>query len=174
VLSTFNWVDWAILAIISASALISLIRGFVKEALSLVTWAFAFFITVAFHSQAFALLEPLIDKPYLREILAYILVFITVLVVGSLVTHIIAVMVKRTGLSGTDRLLGMIFGTARGLIVVLAALVLLPSLLSGVENDQWWNESQLVPEFLLIKDWSEQSFNDVVNWGSSLMSSQSN
>ncbi|MEX1665720.1 MULTISPECIES: CvpA family protein [Zhongshania] len=173
-LSTFNWADWAILAVISASALISLIRGFVKEALSLLTWAVAFFIAVAFHPQAVALLESLIDKVYLREILAYILVFITVLVVGSLITHIIAVMVKRTGLSGTDRLLGMIFGTARGLIVVLAALVLLPSLLTGVENDQWWKESQLVPEFLLMKDWSEQSFNDVVNWGSSLLSSQSN
>jgi membrane protein required for colicin V production len=100
-------------------------------------------------------------------------VFIATLVVGSLLTHIIAVMVKRTGLSGTDRLLGMIFGTARGLIVVLAALILLPSLLTGVENDRWWKESQLIPEFLLMKDWSEQSFNDVVNWGSSLLSSQS-
>ena len=165
-LSTFNWADWAILGIVTASALISLIRGFVKEALSLLTWAIAFFVAVAFHPQAVALLEPLIDKIYMREILAYILVFITTLVVGSLVTHIIAVMVKRTGLSGTDRLLGMIFGTARGLI--------LPSLLTGVENDQWWKESQLVPEFLLMKDWSEQSFNDVVNWGSSLLASQSN
>jgi membrane protein required for colicin V production len=174
VLSMFSLADWAVLAVISVSALISLIRGFVKEALSLLTWAVAFFITVAFHQQAVALLEPLIDKVYLREILAYILVFITVLVIGSLITHVIAVMVKRTGLSGTDRLLGMIFGTARGLIVVLAALVLLPSLLTGVENDQWWRESQLIPEFLLMKDWSEQSFNDVVSWGSSLLSSQSN
>ncbi|CAA0079622.1 CvpA family protein [Zhongshania aliphaticivorans] len=172
-LSTFNWADWAILAVISASALISLIRGFVKEALSLLSWAVAFFIAVAFHPQAVALLEPLVDKVYLREILAYVLVFITTLVLGSLVTHIIAVMVKRTGLSGTDRLLGMIFGTARGLIVVLAVLVLLPSMLTGVENDQWWKESQLIPEFLLMKDWSEQSFNDVVSWGSSLLSSQS-
>ena len=173
-LSTFNWADWAILAVISASALISLIRGFVKEALSLLSWAVAFFMAVAFHPQAVALLEPLIDKIYLREILAYVLVFITTLVLGSLVTHIIAVMAKRTGLSGTDRLLGMIFGTARGLIVVLAVLVLLPSMLAGVENDQWWKESQLIPEFLLMKDWSEQSFNDVVNWGSSLLSGQSN
>jgi membrane protein required for colicin V production len=67
----------------------------------------------------------------------------------------------------------MIFGTTRGLIVVLAALVLLPSLLTGIENDQWWKESQLIPEFLLMKDWSEQSFNDVVNWVSTLMSNNS-
>lgn len=173
-LSTFNWADWAIIAVISASALISLIRGFVKEALSLLSWAVAFFVAVAFHPQAVTLLESLVDKIYLREILAYILVFIIALVLGSLVTHIIAVMVKRTGLSGTDRLLGMMFGTARGLIVVLAVLILLPSLLMGVEDDQWWKDSQLIPEFLLMKEWSEQSFNDVVNWGSSLLSSQRN
>ena len=81
-LSTFNWADWAILGIVTASALISLIRGFVKEALSLLTWAIAFFVAVAFHPQAVALLEPLIDKIYMREILAYILVFITTLVVS--------------------------------------------------------------------------------------------
>ena len=169
-LSTLVWVDWAIIGVVTLSALISLIRGFVKEALSLASWAVAFF---AFHSQAVGLLENLVDKIYLREILAYVLLFGGTLVLGSLLTHFIAMVVKRTGLSGTDRLLGMIFGTTRGLIVVLAALVLLPSLLTGIENDQWWKESQLIPEFLLMKDWSEQSFNDVVNWVSTLMSNNS-
>jgi len=172
VLSTLVWVDWAIIGIVTMSALISLIRGFVKEALSLLSWAMAFFVTVAFHVQAVALLENLVDKVYLREILAYVLLFAATLVLGSLLTHLIAMVVKRTGLSGTDRLLGMIFGTARGLIVVLAGLVILPSLLTGIENDQWWKDSQLIPEFLLMKDWSEQSFNDVVNWGSALLSNK--
>ncbi len=172
-LSTLVWVDWAIIGVVTLSALISLIRGFVKEALSLASWAVAFFVSVAFHSQAVGLLENLVDKIYLREILAYVLLFGGTLVLGSLLTHFIAMVVKRTGLSGTDRLLGMIFGTTRGLIVVLAALVLLPSLLTGIENDQWWKESQLIPEFLLMKDWSEQSFNDVVNWVSMLMSNNS-
>ncbi|MFT5889697.1 MAG: membrane protein required for colicin V production, partial [Zhongshania sp.] len=104
--------------------------------------------------------------------LAYVLLFGATLLAGSLLTHFIAVVVKRTGLSGTDRLLGMVFGSARGLIVVLASVVLLPSLLTGIESDQWWKDSQLIPEFLLMKDWSEQSFNDIVSWASSLMSSQ--
>ena len=172
-LSTFVWVDWAIIGVVTVSALISLIRGFVKEALSLLSWAVAFFVSVAFHSHAVGFLDSVIDKVYLREIVAYVLLFTITLVLGSLATHFIVMVVKRTGLSGTDRLLGMIFGTARGLIVVLAALILLPSMLTGIENDQWWKDSQLIPEFLLMKDWSEQSFNDVVNWVSALLSNNS-
>ena len=167
-LTSFNWADWAILAVVIVSSLISLLRGFVREALSLVSWAVAFFIAVAFHMQMVEVLAPLVDKPYLRDILAYVLLFTGALVLGSLATHLIAEVVKRSGLSGTDRLLGMIFGTTRGMIVVLAALVLLPSLLTGIENDQWWQESTLIPEFLLMRDWSEQSFHDLVGWVSSL------
>ena len=170
-LTSFNWADWAILAVVIVSSLISLLRGFVREALSLVSWAVAFFIAVALHMQMVEVLAPLVDKPYLRDILAYVLLFTGALVLGSLATHLIAEVVKRSGLSGTDRLLGMIFGTTRGMIVVLAALVLLPSLLTGIENDQWWQESILIPEFLLMKDWSEQSFHDLVGWLSSLWDS---
>ncbi len=167
-LTSFNWADWAILAVVVVSSLISLLRGFVREALSLVSWAVAFFIAVAFHQQMVSVLTPWVDKLYLRDILAYVLLFTTALVLGSLATHLIAEVVKRSGLSGTDRLLGMIFGTTRGMIVVLAVLVLLPSLLTGIENDQWWQRSTLIPEFLLMRDWSEQSFNDLVGWLSSM------
>ncbi|MFT5889515.1 MAG: membrane protein required for colicin V production, partial [Zhongshania sp.] len=109
-LSTYIWVDWLIVGVVVMSALISLIRGFVKEALSLLSWTVAFFVSIAFHPQAMSLLENLVDKVYLREILAYVLLFGATLLAGSLLTHFIAVVVKRTGLSGTDRLLGMVFG----------------------------------------------------------------
>ncbi|GAB3380176.1 CvpA family protein [Spongiibacter taiwanensis] len=172
-LTSFNWADWAIVAVISASALISLIRGFVREALSLASWAAAFFIAVAFHQPMVELMASWVEKPYLREILAYVLLFAGTLVLGSLVTYLVAEMVKRTGLSGTDRLLGMMFGTARGLIVILALVVLLPSLLNGVDQDLWWKESRLIPEFSMMGEWSEQTFNDLVNWVSSFFASHS-
>ena len=65
----------------------------------------------------------------------------------------------------------MIFGTARGVIVVLASVILLPSLLSGIQQDEWWRSSQLIPEFLLMTDWSQQTFNDLLQWASSLLAS---
>ena len=169
-LTSFNWADWAIVTVTVASALISLIRGFVREALSLLTWAAAFFVAVAFHQPMVGWLASLVEKPYVREILAYVLLFAGTLVVGSLLTYLIALVVKRTGLSGTDRLLGMMFGTARGLIVVLALVVLLPSMLTGIEQDQWWQQSQLIPEFTMMSAWSEQTFHDLVAWVSSLFS----
>jgi membrane protein required for colicin V production len=173
VLTSFNWADWAIVAIVAVSALISLVRGFVREALSLASWAAAFFVAVAFHQQMVGILTSLVEKPYLREILAYVLLFAGTLVAGSLLTYLVAMMVKRTGLSGTDRLLGMMFGTARGLIVVLTLIVLLPSMLAGIEQDLWWQDSRLIPEFTMMRGWSEQTFNDLVSWGSSFFSSHS-
>ncbi|QQD16763.1 CvpA family protein [Spongiibacter nanhainus] len=170
-LTSFNWADWVIVAIIVVSALISLLRGFVKEALSLLSWALAFFVAVAFHQPMVSLLESSVGKPYVRDILAYVILFAGTLVLGSLATYLISMIVKRTGLSGTDRLLGMIFGTARGVIVVLASVILLPSLLSGIQQDEWWRSSQLIPEFLLMTDWSQQTFNDLLQWASSLLAS---
>lgn len=168
-LSDFLWVDWAILGILSVSAIISLIRGFVKEALSLAFWAVAFVVSMTFHSQMMQLLENAIERVYLRELVAYVSLFAGTLLVGAMTTYLLSEFVKKTGLGGTDRLLGMIFGAARGVIVVVALLVIAPKLLTDIDQDSWWRESQLIPHFMLLKDWSEQSFNDVSAWISSLV-----
>lgn len=168
-LSSFNWADWIIVGILTMSALISLIRGFVREALSLASWAAAFVVAVAFHDKMFALLETVIEKDYVRDILAYVLLFAGTLIVGSIVTYLLGEIVRRTGLSGTDRLLGMIFGAARGAIVVLVLVIFLPSLLIDIEQDQWWKESQLIPQFMMVRDWSEQTFGEVSDWVSGLV-----
>lgn len=168
-LSDFLWVDWAILGILSVSAIISLIRGFVKEALSLAFWAVAFVVSMTFHSQMMQLLENAIERVYLRELVAYVSLFAGTLLVGTMTTYLLSEFVKKTGLGGTDRLLGMIFGAARGVIVVVALLVIAPKLLTDIDKDSWWQESQLIPHFMLLKDWSEQSFNDVSAWISSLV-----
>ncbi len=168
-LSDFLWVDWAILGILSVSAIISLIRGFVKEALSLAFWAVAFVVSMTFHSQMMQLLESAIERVYLRELVAYISLFAGTLLVGAMTTYLLSEFVKKTGLGGTDRLLGMIFGAARGVIVVVALLVIAPKLLTDIDQDAWWQESQLIPHFMLLKDWSEQSFSEVSAWISSLV-----
>lgn len=168
VLTEFLWVDWAILAILAVSSIISLIRGFVKEALSLAFWAVAFVVTMTFHPQMMGLLENAIEKVYIRELVAYVSLFAGTLVIGSITTYLLSEFVKKTGLGGTDRLLGMIFGAARGVIIVVALLVLLPTLLTDIDQDHWWQDSTLIPHFLELRDWSEQSFNDVSAWISSL------
>lgn len=150
---SLTWVDWAIVAIIAVSALISLTRGFVKEALSLLTWVIAGLVAWLFGGALAELLVPYIDTPSLRVIAACSILFVMTLLLGGLVNYLISQLVKATGLSGTDRFLGMVFGAARGALLVVVAVGLLS--LAPVEADAWWRESVVIPHFLLVADWSK-------------------
>ena len=149
----FTWVDWAIVALIAVSGLISLRRGFVKEALSLATWIVAAVVAWTFGGALSTYLVDLIDTPSLRVIAGCVILFLATLVVGALVNFLLGELVRVTGLSGTDRFLGMTFGAARGALLVVVAVGLLS--LTPVEQDPWWQHSTLIPHFLLIADWSK-------------------
>ena len=150
-----NWADWTILAILGVSCLISLKRGFIKEALSLVVWVLAFIVAVTFRDQLASLLVDNIATPSVRQMVAFTILFVATLIVGAMVNYLIGELVRMTGLSGTDRLLGMIFGLARGVIIVMAILLLLPPVIP-IDQDPWWKQSLLIPHFLQFESWARQ------------------
>lgn len=158
-----NGADWAIIAIILVSALISLMRGFVREALSLGTWVLAFVIAVSFHQSMESLLTSAVSKPYVRELLAYVILFGGGLLIGGIATNLLVLLVEKTGLSGTDRMLGMVFGGARGFIVVLVLVIMAPAVLTDIDQDLWWQQSALIPEFQAMQSWSEQTFSEIAD-----------
>ncbi|MEW8586008.1 MAG: CvpA family protein, partial [Candidatus Thiodiazotropha sp.] len=96
-------------------------------------------------------LAPWIDVQSIRLGVAYGIILIVVLILGALVNHFMKVLVNTTGLSGTDRLIGVFFGAARGAVVV-AVLVLLAGL-TPFPNDNWWQASQLIPYFQDMALW---------------------
>ncbi len=147
-----NWADWAIVAILGFSMVISVVRGFVREALSLVIWAAAFLVATVFHQELSGHFANLVETPSLRALVAWVVLFFGVLISGSLASFLIGQLVESTGLSGTDRLLGAVFGALRGFIVVMVILILLPAVLP-VTEDPWWRESQLIPYFLACESW---------------------
>ncbi len=147
-----NWADWAIIAILGFSTLISIVRGFVREALSLLIWALAFVAAAVFHQQVAVYFENMVETPSLRALIAWIVLFFGILMSGSLISFLVWQIIDSTGLSGTDRLLGAIFGAFRGFIVVMAILIILPGLLP-VSQDPWWQQSQLIPYFLSCEEW---------------------
>lgn len=149
----FTWVDWAILAIIAVSSLISLKRGFVKEALSLLTWIIAGAVAWMFGGGISQYLEGYIQTPSARVIAGCAILFVATLLVGAMINFLIGELIRVTGLSGTDRFLGMAFGAARGALLVVVAVGLLS--LGPVQQDPWWQESRLLPQFLLVADWSK-------------------
>ncbi|WP_412460425.1 CvpA family protein [Pseudomonas sp. SC11] len=149
----FTWVDWAIIAIIAISSLISLKRGFVKEALSLLIWIVAGAVAWMFGGSLSQYLESYIQTPSARVIAGCTMLFIATLLVGAMINFLIGELIRVTGLSGTDRFLGMAFGAARGGLLVVVAVGLLS--LGPVQQDSWWQESRLIPQFLLVADWSK-------------------
>lgn len=145
------WIDYAILVVIGLSALVSLVRGFVKEAVSLVIWISAFFIASKFYVNLANLLTNISDQ-VLRNAAAISILFITTLVLGALINYLIGQLVNKTGLSGTDRILGLVFGALRGVLIVAAVLFFMDAF-TGAKNSDWWKNSQLIPEFTLVVEW---------------------
>ncbi len=163
-----NWADWTIVAIIGISSLISIKRGFVKEAISLAIWAVAFFVAVAFADRLSVLLQALIESASLRFMVSFGILFAATFVVGAMVNYLLGELVRMTGLSGTDRLFGMAFGLARAVIIIMALLIMLP-MAFPVTQDSWWQQSILIPQFLLMEQWCKDTFSFLVEWGKQLM-----
>ena len=145
------WLDLIILGIVLLSALISLVRGFVREAFSLAVWVLAFWVSWSFFRDLEVPLRPLIDSPTARLGIAFGLLMIVTLAIGGLVNYLIIQLVERTGMSGTDRLIGMVFGAARGVLLV-AVLVLLAGL-TPLPSEDWWHGSMLVSYFQELAFW---------------------
>ncbi|WP_281645439.1 CvpA family protein [Parendozoicomonas sp. Alg238-R29] len=145
------WVDWVIVAVVVISALISLSRGFFKEVLSLVTWIAAVVIAWLFSGSLALMFEEYISIPSLRTIAAAGLLFVATLLTGGIINTVISKLVEVTGLSGTDRALGMVFGALRGVLLVTMLVGIAEYM--PVQQDNWWAASTLVPHFEIVSEW---------------------
>ncbi|MDC0612341.1 CvpA family protein [Vibrio sp.] len=146
-----NWLDIVILSVIGLSALISLIRGFSKEALSLIIWIGAFFIAGHYYPKLAVYFSNIKDEMF-RNGAAIAALFVATLIVGAIVNYVVGQLVQKTGLSGTDRVLGVVFGGLRGVLIVAAILFFMDAF-TAFPSSEWWKNSQLVPQFSWIIVW---------------------
>ena len=146
-----HWPDYAIIAVILISTVVGLLRGFIKEVFSLLVWAAAFFVAYNFAGDVAVLMEDAVTLPSARTAMGFAGLFIAVLLVGGLINYLLGRLVESTGLSGTDRLLGGVFGSARGLVLIIA--VLLVSGFTPIPADPWWKESPTIQRMMPLVEW---------------------
>lgn len=132
--------DYIILAIVLISSVIGLLRGFLREVLSLIAYIAAFMASIWWGPVASQWLVTLIDNGLLRTLVAYGVVFILALLSVGLVNMAMGALVERTGLTPADHGLGAVFGAVRGLVLVLALVGLAGY--TELPREPWWQEAR--------------------------------
>ena len=157
-MGALNQLDTAILIVIAISVAFGLWRGFVKEVLSLLSCVAAL-LAARNYSKPFAgLLVNTIESESIRYVTAFALLFVIVIMIGTLINHFMAKLLTITGLKFLDQLLGAVFGLTRGTVIVLVILFILNVFVSETE---WWQESTLIPYGMVMIEESQIFIGDM-------------
>lgn len=132
--------DFIVLAVVGASCVLGLLRGLLKEVLSLIAYILAFLAAVWWGPSVSMALDTYIDNALMRTAAAYGLVFLMALLVVGMVNLGAGLLIQKTGLTPADHGLGMLFGLLRGLLLVLVLVVLAGY--TELPRETWWQEAR--------------------------------
>lgn len=133
--------DYAVLLIIGLSVLLSVIRGMVREVLALAGWVIAFLVANFFAAELAPMLPAAVSGESLRLLVTFAALFVVTLLIASLVSTLASELVKSLGLGTVDRVLGALFGLARGLLIVVTVVLLAG--LTSLPRQPFWREAAL-------------------------------
>jgi membrane protein required for colicin V production len=145
------FVDIAIAIVIAISIAIGFFRGFVKEAMSIASLMIAIWAAFNFGAEAGTFSDSWLSSPELQLWFGRVLVFVVVLMLGGLLSWAVARLVRLSVLSGTDRVLGMMFGLIRG--AVLVAVMVMGGQYANMDQKSWWQASIFMPYMEFVADW---------------------
>ena len=154
-------VDVVVIFVIFLSALFSLLRGFVKEAISLATWIIAIWLAATFAPQLADALPSNIESEAARQAIGFGVLFVLTLMVGTLVNMLVSQVVKKTGLSGADRIFGVFFGVLRGGLIIIVFVII--GGMTPLPDTDWWQSSTLLQWFestaIVIQEYIPEDLN---------------
>jgi len=137
----FSGIDLLILLVILVSVAVSVIRGFFKEAVSLLTWLAAILFTLMLTSRFASLLpRDTIESPQARYAISALVLFFGTMLVGSLINFLFQKILSNSSQGSLDRILGVGFGVGRG-VVIVTLLVLMANLIPTFKQESWWRDS---------------------------------
>lgn len=158
-----TWIDVAIIVIFIVSIGMSLLRGFVREAVSIVAWIAATLLAVTQSARLAAILPASIDSASfslggtqygtnIRVVIAFIIIFLAVLILGALVNKLLAQITKTDIFKGIDKMLGILFGCARASVIVVILIILAKSF-TQLPATQAWQRALTIKPFETLSEW---------------------
>jgi membrane protein required for colicin V production len=155
------WVDAVVLAALVLSLGLGIFRGIVREKLSLSSWIISIWLAYVYGDDLAIVVVPWVESERLSGLIGYVVVFVTVLVLLSLVGALLLKLFRIAGLSGTSRLLGGLFGFLRGLVIV--TVLLFSAEWTPATSQAWFRDSQIVPYFDVPLTWFKSRVVDQLN-----------
>ena len=146
-----NWFDITLSVVMLLSVVTGFSRGFLKESMAVSAWVIAFILGYVYAETWSVYLSPYVDSSSLRIILVSLIILVSCLIAGKVLTKIMTVLLQFSGLKGLDHILGLVFGAARGWLIVVIVVMGLASL--HLNQDAWFTESKVVP-------WAQQTYQE--------------
>ncbi len=158
--------DYLVIGIIALSGLIAFFRGFVQETLSLLLWVIAFAAAMFFYVYLDPYLIDYIDNVEIRRILTIISAFVGIIFLGGLLIKLLRGLVHWSGMGGVDRLLGVLFGFFRGMLLVVVIYLVLPA---EFKQSKFISESQSSTYLKKYAPMAEKFFKSMISDKNSVM-----
>jgi len=136
-----TWFDYALLAVLGVSALVGIWRGLVREVFALAGWIAAVAVSLLFAGEVAALMPATFATPLIRDLIAFVALFIGVLIAASIGGLLAKKLLRAVGLGLADRTLGGVFGIARGILILL--ILVLAAGLTALPAQAFWREAKL-------------------------------
>ena len=146
-----TWFDYAVIAIVGLSVLLSIIHGLVREILSLASWIVAFLVAQIYATDVAPLLPAAVTHESVRLLAGFLSVFVAVLAVMTVLAILLSKLIRTAGLGFADRALGGVFGLVRGLAIVLIAVLLAG--LTSLPKQPAWRHAMLSAPLVTLADW---------------------
>ncbi|MEO5339782.1 MAG: CvpA family protein [Magnetococcus sp. MYC-9] len=151
-----NLLDVLFLIVLGISGILAVLRGFLREVLGLMGWALAFVVASRFFGDLAVILGSWIHQAYLVKPIAFFLIFVATLLVAGLFAQWLQRKVDQAGMSAADRFMGLCFGLARGVLVLLIGFILFKNFYQGEQPVALLSESVLSPHLAKAADWVSQ------------------
>ncbi|MFY7698276.1 MAG: CvpA family protein [Legionella sp.] len=148
---SWHWIDYIICGVIGLSVLTGFFRGFLKELIALCVWFLAIWLAFTYSADLDPWVRPYIHDSTARRAVCFVMILLATIIVGGLFNAILSFILRRSGLSGTDRLLGLGFGFVRGIFIV--GLMMLIVKLSGFPYQSYTVQSQFYSRFDPLVSW---------------------